>query len=132
MGSRGPKSKKDLERAGDIAEGAPVKPADLPPEAEILWDHVIEWAPWVRAIDQPLMEEMCRAWVLARKAYEWALEDPLEVSFGKRYVEYIRVFESMASRLGLTPADRAKIKYDGESRANTGVAKLLKLRSDAS
>jgi len=92
-------------------EGAPVKPNDLDEYGEYLWSTTIDElisAGVVKQVDTLMLIEMCRwysdfrRWHDSKELAPWR-SLPLSRAAWKE-------FNSIASRMGLTPVDREKIR----------------------
>jgi len=84
-------------------EGEPVAPGKLgaPPDCldkdeQARWYELSEAAPWLAAADRFIVELACGLWMLERRGKATATES--------------RLLVSILGRLGMTPADRSKVK----------------------
>ena len=122
------------DRHGDRADAAhdffavPEKPADLVCEAEDLWDQVVGRLASSQStsdLDTASLHAMCLWWQrfldLNAKATEFAWDDERAEMYENRAIKAWRAFDRIASRFGMTPADRAKLKSnpkDEQKKAN--------------
>ena len=100
------------------AKGVPVKPAGLGRYGSPLWDAVVEHATSIGAgaCDSETLAGMCR-WYDDYRRTRGALAKLPVNSRDFRATMYAaatawRAFHDMASRFGLTPVDRAKLKFE--------------------
>jgi P27 family predicted phage terminase small subunit len=136
MGRRGP-PKQPLElkllngtyrrdRDGDLAErvvvlGEPKKPEDLPPEASAFWE---QWVPRLvelgiaKDVDAPALEQMCFWWARSKELRQ-VLQKISRAVLTKEYfrtqvlaAQADKSFNNIASRFGLTPADRTRLRNE--------------------
>ena len=99
-------------RGDDLPPEQPPKPADLSPDAAAFWDQVVAWLVehgQCQRIDAFALEAMCRLWACARVSLIAAEADPLDKDIRIAATSYAQRFESMASRFGMTPVDRARL-----------------------
>jgi phage terminase small subunit len=116
-----------------FAIGDVVKPTDLGKWGSTLWDQVIDFAEHAGAgeCDTECMAGMCR-WY---NEYRRIVSKMLKVSPANKLHHSLlygaatawRQFTDMASRFGLTPADRAKLKH-GAEETQTTLEKLISNR----
>lgn len=105
----------------------PAKPADLAGEAAELWDHLSRLlAGVVCERDGTHLAELCRWWAELRRTQAGLAT--AEVG-GVRYTALLAAaakcsqqFDRLASRFGLTPADRARLKTEAAGPAKPKVA----------
>lgn len=106
---------------GDVPtpDGKPKRPAKMKKDAAWLWDNYVTKladADIATAIDAPQLQRMCEWWhELKRCQRELSELEPVE----KNYYRFLlqtqiaeKAFDSIASRFGLTPADRMRIKVE--------------------
>ncbi len=106
----------------------PERPADLAGGAAEFWDRVLLLiGPTLRPADGPQLVQMCRWWA------RWVeCEAALDAEETPGTVEHSRLikaaatcsasFDRIASRFGLTPADRAKLRSEAPAQAKAKVA----------
>ncbi|HEV3417354.1 MAG TPA: P27 family phage terminase small subunit, partial [Pirellulales bacterium] len=88
------------------------RPACLKNEARALWESAI--APLIAAgvlsrTDVPAATAVCELWSLYKQSVKLAENDPTDKVIRVAVTDYIRAFDSLAARFGLTPIDRRKI-----------------------
>jgi len=98
--------------AGDVAkaDGVPIKPPDLTGRAGELWDslepQLVQWG--AGEIDSIMLADMCRWWAESRSLHE--------AGDVRKALAAYRAFASIASKYGLTIADRERLDLTvGES-----------------
>jgi len=116
-----------------FAAGEICKPKDLGKWGSKLWDHVIDFAQQAGAgeCDTECLAGMCRWYNEYRRIVSRMLKvspcndahRPLLYGAATAW----RQFADMASRFGLTPADRAKLKH-GAEESQTTLEKLINNR----
>ncbi len=101
----------------------PIKPHFHSVVASELWDEavipLIE-AGVAKAVDSSLLVSMCELWGLYRHAFEIASQDPIDKDARIAVATYWGKFETAASRCGIGPTDRARLKIE------SGPAKQVK------
>jgi hypothetical protein len=117
----------------------PAKPKDLTGVAEKFWNLVVALVgPTLRAADAPQLVQMCRWWARWKEC-EQAIDELAEgVEPGS--MQYTRLlnsavvcsanFDRVASRFGLTPADRAKLRAEAAPPTRARVATRPATRLD--
>jgi P27 family predicted phage terminase small subunit len=108
-----------------VVPGAVVVPAELDGEALRVWKGIV--GPLaergiVTAGDVPAAQAMCEFWALYRLALVQAKIDPLDKNARCAVKAYSSEFDRLASRFGLTPSDRQRLK----APTNEQPAKLSK------
>jgi phage terminase small subunit len=107
------------EHAGRMREpsfsGAPVMPKGLPADAQKHWRQVVPEliAKGVaKAADAPALQAMCCHWAAYQKANRTRPPKEFNEQRARQLLVtgYYREWLTVASRFGLTPADRAKIE----------------------
>jgi phage terminase small subunit len=103
--------------------GAPTKPNDLPPDGARLWDEIISCLPAevLSRCDIAAMEGVCFFYALMRQAF-------LDGDVNAAVVASRRV-EVFMARLGLSPADRAKLRQPPKEELDE-LDQLRLLRAD--
>ena len=97
------------------AEGKPTRPRTLDKEASWFWRvHVrpLIKAGVATALDQSALWQLCELWSLYRRAAEVANDDPTDKDARIAVTQYRAAWDSLASRFGLTPADRARLRVE--------------------
>lgn len=109
-------------------EGKPKRPSKMKKDAAWLWDnHVAKLVESgvATAIDAPQLWRMCDCWHELRRCWaELEKTQPVE----KDYYRYLlqsqmleKMFDSIASRFGLTASDRMRIKITNTESKSVGV-----------
>lgn len=104
----------DPSEAFDPAE-LPTKPHFASVDAEALWDSSV--VPLIdagvaKAVDQPLLQSMCELYGLYRSSFEIAVQDPIDKDARIAVATYWGKFETAASRCGIGPTDRARLRIE--------------------
>jgi phage terminase small subunit len=95
--------------------GQPERPADLQGEAAAFWDTTVADLAAVGVVgrlDTALLRAAAELWGLYRKALAVADQDPVNKLVRCAVVSYYAAWERAAAKLGLSPADRAKLRLD--------------------
>jgi phage terminase small subunit len=93
--------------------GAPVKPSDLGEIESALWDQVVPdltRRQLVGASETAELVSLCELWGLYRKTYALARVTPTDKEVRCAVTAYWTAFDRVASKFGLTSADKANIK----------------------
>jgi P27 family predicted phage terminase small subunit len=120
-------------------EGKVVPPVELPDDAQAVWDRLVPDLVARRVMtswDVDMFSVFCRSVALYNRAAREVQETGLTVEGsvkGSRIVNpRLRVMASMSDSMsrigacfGLTPADRARLKADGDIGTKAGAARLL-------
>jgi phage terminase small subunit len=107
------------------AGGELVRPTGLGQHGHRLWNAVIDFAETAGAgeCDTECLAGMCRWYQQFRRMYELLEklrpDDPRYVELMYPAAKAWKAFVDMASRFGLTPADRAKLKHGIEETPST-------------
>lgn len=121
---------RDLPVTPNFGRGLPVKPEHLSPDADWLWDQVIEQMrehEILKPLDAASLEVVCETFARWREAVRWRREHALMVPGreGVKVAPYIAIeeraskdFRSWCAEYGLTPA--AENKLDGGSGGEEG------------
>lgn len=130
MGRRGPapKSAAELKIRGTFREdrhaereaipeaaGVPVKPASLKGEAGKHWDAVVPQLVangTAKEIDTPALVALCKTWGRYVACDAKLDKKPEDKNLGVRAESYLRQWLALAAKLGLTPADRQRLRVD--------------------
>lgn len=106
--------------------GTPEMPVGLGDDARELWLQVVAQlmqAKIVVQIDSSQLEAMCRWWARYMENERHACEYAHDIEAGEIYERRAKrawdAFDKVASRFGLTPADRAKLKVAGPTENKT-------------
>lgn len=97
------------------ANGLPVKPRGLSKDESRCWDFIATELAAMKVgkrIDSPSMLHMVEAWALARRCSSLLATDPADKDARIAYVAYVRLFDSIASRFGMTPSDRGRLRIE--------------------
>ena len=109
----GNRSKRDLDYVEPVASGLPIKPVDLDGMAAELWDRLIDSlvAYGAGESDSDRIAGMCRWWALYK--HYTSLLPGAEKEFSTLIMSATcwKQFEGLASKFGLSPADRAKLGH---------------------
>lgn len=107
-------------RAHGPPPGEPQRPADLAGDAAAFWDAavpVLVAGRAVGAIDAPSLQATAEVWGLYRAALTKATEDPIDKAARCAVTSYLGLWLTLAAKLGLTPADRERLRLDLSERA---------------
>ena len=111
------------------AIGAPRKPAwTESDEASALWDRLVPGLAergLVGQDDEAFLQAMCEVWGLYREAYELAQVDATDKDARIAYLGYFAAFQQAASKCGLTPMDRQKLRSPEKKEQNKGKARFI-------
>lgn len=151
MGKRGPKPKPTSLRviegnpgrlpingAEPIPSGVPDCPDYMSDDAKTKWRDIMESVPpgMITSADSPLLEAYCEAWATHKKATELMKSTPGDlfgdnITAGGKASIYLKIrsdaartMASLATRLGLSPADRSGLKL-GVPKGNNKWADLI-------
>lgn len=115
----------------------PKKPADLTGEAAKVWASLVKLlAPVLRESDGFVLAELCRSWAELKKC-QTVLRgmSPVEPSYNKVLIGTsinLDKVNKMASLFGLTPSDRAKLRFEAAGPPQAKVATRPKTKLDRS
>ena len=90
------------------ARGSPIRPLRLGKHESWLWSLVVQ--DWMGEIDTPELITLCETWGMLRRCASRARRDPHDRDTRMNYLAYMAEFNRLASRFGMTPSDRAKIR----------------------
>jgi P27 family predicted phage terminase small subunit len=102
-----------------LPPGSPAKPADLSPRASVFWELVVPQlvsAGIATAIDAPALADMCEARATLEeirttlKGLAITSTDYYRTLMSSQVAQ--KTYHSLASKFGLTPADRQRIHID--------------------
>ena len=97
-------------------EGKPVRPDDMPEDAQHHWDTVVSRLVKLGIAtdnDSEALHEMCLWWAIMRELHR---EDGnRNERWQYRLANATKVWRDYASRFGMTPADRAKLELNGNT-----------------
>jgi hypothetical protein len=79
------------------------------PEAVELFELLSPGLP-LEETDSPLFAAMIQTWGLYQNAYHRAKQNADDKSLRSAVVQYLSVFERLASRFGMSPTDRPKLR----------------------
>lgn len=100
-----------------VAKGKPIKPRGLNKNETWLWKLVVQ--NWTGAIDTAQLRQLCAAWHCFVVAADKARQDPMVPEHRIAFCQYSATFDKLASKFGLNPSDRSRIKVphgpDGQS-----------------
>jgi P27 family predicted phage terminase small subunit len=95
------------------AIGSPVRPANLEGEAAALWDQLSPELARLGTMDSSALAAACWAWADYMACRRLVDANPALLTDKDTrcsMLGYLAAFERLSSRLGLTPADRAKLR----------------------
>jgi phage terminase small subunit len=113
----------------------PKKPADLTGEAAKVWAALVKvLKPVLRESDGFMLAELCRSWAELKKCQK-AIQDmsPVEPGYNKALIGQsinLDKVTKMASLFGLTPSDRAKLRFEQAGPPQAKVATRPKTKLD--
>lgn len=96
------------------ATGVPERPRGLKGEARKLWDQVVPQLVangTAKNLDTAALVACCDLWGKFRAASLAADADPTDRAARAAVIAYHSAWERTASKLGLTPADRARLRH---------------------
>lgn len=74
-------------------------------------------------------QAMCETWALWRKTYAALQADPTDKDTRIAASTYLKIFDTLAARFGLNPADRSRLKLPAQKSADPFDSFLKKKRS---
>jgi phage terminase small subunit len=111
----------------DLAGGKPKKPDGLSDDAAGIWNLLVKQLGAIpKAIDAPAMEMICNAWSLYQGAVKLAKEDPVDKAARSAVSTYQSMFDKLAARFGLTPADRQRLRQEKPEVETQSKARFIK------
>lgn len=105
------------------AGGKPRRPKQMSKEAGWLWQLVV--TQWMGELDTAELIVLCNTWEMLCAATRVAKRDPLDPDASRIYLRYKAEFDKLASRFGMTPADRAKIRVPTENEGDDRESKYF-------
>lgn len=110
--------------------GLPVKPHDLPPESEWLWNHLVENMPaeQIALIDRTAMESAC-IWYAHWKRFDALLMQSPDPEIFKMASQSWGRLEKLFSKFGMSPLDRARLRAPAKKESEEDALSQLKLVS---
>ena len=108
--------------------GELVRPRGIDKAARWLWDTVVEAYSKrgvLTALDAPTLQAASELWSLYRVALAEAQRSPTDKNARIAVTSYGSAFASVAARLGLNPADRARLVQFDDAAAKDPMAALL-------
>src|SRR5688572_11457736 len=93
-------------------QGLPVMPTNLNEAGEKFWKLVAGELGAVgvaKRIDGPALAQAAEVWQLAQDAFEGLTITPDDKGLQNAYCKYVSQWLKLSARLGLTPADRARL-----------------------
>lgn len=112
------------DRGEPQAEGEPVCPPSLTGYALEHWNEIVPQLVKmgaVKAIDTSALTACCDMWARYRTAAEVADQDVLDRANRRAMLEYYNAWESAAAKLGLTPADRTRLRVEAAPKEKSRV-----------
>lgn len=87
-------------------------PDGMGPDAERMWTEIVQQVPdeVLSTLDAFALEDCCRWYALSIAYHRQLTADPLDREIGKLAAVASQKLLAYASRFGLTPTDRARIK----------------------
>lgn len=110
--ARNPQRKKAREGEPQVSRGIGDPPKHLNEAEQARWEEIRDWCPWLAIADRPLLEQTVRLWMLDRS--------------GKASAADSKLFQSNLIRLGMTPADRSRVKVADAPKQESKLAQLLR------
>jgi phage terminase small subunit len=95
-----------------LADGKPKRPKRMSKDAGWMWDQVAQ--SWCGEIDTAALIAMCNLWDLRQRTERLLMKNPTDKDTRVSYINYHQQWAALASRFGLTPSDRAKIRLPSE------------------
>ena len=98
-----------------VIEGHIATPEFLNPHAAELWDtHVVPLieAEAIKPTDVAMAKSMCQMWGLYCESFELANLEPTDKDARIAVTSYWTKFEAAASRFGMNPSDRSRLRTD--------------------
>lgn len=95
------------------AAAALARPSGLCGEAVTLWDQIapeLSAAGVIQPGDEPLLRMLCEVWALYRAAYREASLAPTDQAARSAVVAYAQAMDRLASRFGLSPSERGRLR----------------------
>jgi phage terminase small subunit len=99
--------------------------------ARKFWDEAVPGlveAGVVGEIDSPAIVACCEAWALFRLAVAAAAKDPCDKDARAAVVAYLAQWVTLASKLGLTPADRQRLVAAADPAGDDAVSEFARKR----
>ena len=126
------------DRHGPIPEAGgspPIKPRDLAGDAGSIWKRLVAYlAPVLRESDGPMLAELCWWWAELRRAQAVIAETkPGASAYLKKLSAVSACSEKvnrLASQFGLTPTDRAKLRFEAAVHTPPKVASRPRTKLD--
>lgn len=121
---------REIQPGPDFRRAAPSKPAELSPDADWLWDRVIEQMTTIgllKPIDGPALEAMCETFARYREAVRFRREHALLAKYASNTVaapwigieeRASKEFRAWCAEFGITPA--AERNLVGQEATNGG------------
>ena len=106
-----PERRKAREREPKVSAGLGTAPDVLDEAERSRWEEVRKWAPWLAVTDRVIVEQTCRLWTLERK--------------GKATAAQSRLLQSNLTRLGMTPADRSRVRMPEKPAGGSELDRFL-------
>jgi phage terminase small subunit len=99
--------------AGAVADGVPTRPSGLNAAERWFWDEVVGGLValgFAKRIDTATLRAAAEFWSLYRGALAVAKKNPTDQAARSAVVAYHASWQSAASRFGLSPSDRMRIR----------------------
>lgn len=95
---------------GPKTGGEPLRKPEMGEIAGRIWDHVTETRrAWLCSSDLESLQSLCECWELRCRALVLVNQDPADKLKRIAFKDYQTLFNQLAARFGLTPADRARL-----------------------
>jgi len=119
--------KRPLSEAEPKAAGRPMRPESLTGDAAWLWDQVVEElgsSGVAKQIDTAMLWSLCEMWGFYRRAAKAAEEHPFDKDVRIAVTGYWSAFERAASKFGLDPATRSRLRTGNEDKPEDPLARF--------
>lgn len=96
-------------------EGKPTKPRGMKKHAVELWDRIVPQLVSMgvaKEIDTTILRTACEMYHLYREALKVAEKFPIDKDARIAVTSYFAAFERAATKLGISPVDRTRVKAD--------------------
>lgn len=107
------------EGVGPKTGGEPLrKPDGMGEMAAALWDRItVIRRAWLCSSDAECLQALCECWELRCRSLVLLNTDPADKNARIAFKDYQTLFNQLAARFGLTPADRARLGEGSDAHA---------------